>query len=449
MSTFIPLEHCTDNVSCLASGECLHDCVARGPRTTKYRIDGKNVEEEEAKEKIAAALDELESDEERRKVLLNVRQQIADQEKSILKLSTYCQLIACGTPIDGDTNDRKHFNDQILKVFSRANIDPPKTPSERLRVMLKHGKQALADILERPLSYAAFVASVQRMVENGEPTEIGKIGSLGKEMFDVYSRRLYSCALWASEGANQFVMSQALASALMLTDVPEVTAEEMHLPYRVFAISIPSGVVPFFAPTVGGSDQEWADTLWLEQSGDQLLWVVRWRTLEVHRYSTSDFAWKAHERIEDENAVAPEDEISLDASMRLVRNFLLWLDCQGGPKAQQPVSVPAKLAEKRKRSGEEWPRQWELGKDVVLSPELRRSAAEIALGRSARHAVEGWKVRARFTVRGHWRNQAHGPARALRMRKWIAPFWKGPAEKEAWAHIYRDEKPALPHRTGG
>ena len=31
-----------------------------------------------------------------------------------------------------------------------------------------------------------------------------------------------------------------------------------------------------------------------------------------------------------------------------------------------------------------------------------------------------------FLVRGHWRNQAHGIARALRTLRWIEPFWKGP-----------------------
>ena len=73
------------------------------------------------------------------------------------------------------------------------------------------------------------------------------------------------------------------------------------------------------------------------------------------------------------------------------------------------------------------------GRDVLVV-----SSGSIALGRSRRHALDGWKLRARFTVRGHWRNQAHGPGRALRMRKWIAPFWKGPAGAEAWAHIYKD-----------
>ncbi len=30
-----------------------------------------------------------------------------------------------------------------------------------------------------------------------------------------------------------------------------------------------------------------------------------------------------------------------------------------------------------------------------------------------------------FLVRGHWKNQAHGPRSSLRKRIWIKPFWKG------------------------
>ncbi|NUT34497.1 MAG: hypothetical protein HOV79_15615 [Hamadaea sp.] len=32
----------------------------------------------------------------------------------------------------------------------------------------------------------------------------------------------------------------------------------------------------------------------------------------------------------------------------------------------------------------------------------------------------------RWWIRGHWRNQAYGPARTLRRPQWIKPFLKGP-----------------------
>jgi hypothetical protein len=47
------------------------------------------------------------------------------------------------------------------------------------------------------------------------------------------------------------------------------------------------------------------------------------------------------------------------------------------------------------------------------------------------HAVQrgekrrGGKLTVQFLVRGHWKNQAHGPHLSLRKRKWLQPYWKG------------------------
>ena len=41
-------------------------------------------------------------------------------------------------------------------------------------------------------------------------------------------------------------------------------------------------------------------------------------------------------------------------------------------------------------------------------------------------APTGIRRNVRFLVRGHWRHQAHGPARSLRRLLWIRPFYKGP-----------------------
>lgn len=37
-----------------------------------------------------------------------------------------------------------------------------------------------------------------------------------------------------------------------------------------------------------------------------------------------------------------------------------------------------------------------------------------------------WSYRHRFVVRGHWRQQAHGPDRSLRRTLWVASYVKGP-----------------------
>lgn len=43
----------------------------------------------------------------------------------------------------------------------------------------------------------------------------------------------------------------------------------------------------------------------------------------------------------------------------------------------------------------------------------------------------------RTLVQGHWRNQAHGPAHALRKLIWISPFWRGPDDGEVSNPVHK------------
>ncbi len=42
-----------------------------------------------------------------------------------------------------------------------------------------------------------------------------------------------------------------------------------------------------------------------------------------------------------------------------------------------------------------------------------------------------------FLVRGHWRNQSHGPRHSLRKTIWVSPFWKGDEEARVLLRNYR------------
>lgn len=53
---------------------------------------------------------------------------------------------------------------------------------------------------------------------------------------------------------------------------------------------------------------------------------------------------------------------------------------------------------------------------------------------------KGGKPTVQFLVRGHWRNQAWGPGRMLRKRKWIEPFWKGPEDTRVLVRGYEVKK---------
>lgn len=58
-----------------------------------------------------------------------------------------------------------------------------------------------------------------------------------------------------------------------------------------------------------------------------------------------------------------------------------------------------------------------VGTDVVVDNEIKEIVRTEGTG--------GYRLTYRVLVRGHWRNQAHGPARALRTRRWIQPHVRG------------------------
>lgn len=56
---------------------------------------------------------------------------------------------------------------------------------------------------------------------------------------------------------------------------------------------------------------------------------------------------------------------------------------------------------------------------------LGRNSASLGAGSSHTSSSLGAKVSHRYLVRGHWRNQPHGPKNSLRRLTWIQPHWKG------------------------
>lgn len=389
----------------------------------KLRAQGRDVEAAQLGEKIQKLQEQAEK--------------IAKERASLALLGLLNGLWSTGIRINGeDFWSRIKTLEDCQKQCAMAGdlLDWCKTPSDRLRYMLLQGRSmeamatGAADYAEFAELLRAYVAPVQK---EGE-----------QDLVDTFGRRLWSCVKWTRCGGNQFEVTPDLAAALLLTTVSEATEDELRLPFDTLAMSLPHGAIPFVVTENGAMRSEWADTLWFERCGaDATLVVVRWRVLELHWFIDDKFVvLEADGNDEKFPLNAPDDEVTLQATIRLVRNFALWLGAEGGIKSHKPEIVPKKLAEKRAKSGVAWPRHWLFGKEVKIGPELRRAAAEIVLGRTAKHQVDGWHVRARFTVRGHWRNQAHGEGRALRRRQWIAPFWKGPAEKEAWAHIYKPKE---------
>lgn len=133
------------------------------------------------------------------------------------------------------------------------------------------------------------------------------------------------------------------------------------------------------------------------------------------------------------------------AARRLYINLSLYVAEQGrGTKVEQYTTKAKKRRMKRKnkksKAAKELPKPnvWIIGKEITLCKEMKDAAKAWTEAQSGSKAA--WKIKKRFTVRGHWRNQACGPSRQERKRIWVQPFWKGPKEGEKLTHVYTDEK---------
>lgn len=84
-------------------------------------------------------------------------------------------------------------------------------------------------------------------------------------------------------------------------------------------------------------------------------------------------------------------------------------------KGKKPKQLRKNVKERLRRLREE--RIFDVGSDVVVDAELREYVRTEGTG--------GFRLTYRTLVRGHWRNQAHGPGYTLRTRRWIEPHVRG------------------------
>lgn len=264
----------------------------------------------------------------------------------------------------------------------------------------------------------------------------------------------YIPAAWHRHGMNVFKVSKDLAAALLLTRPPKFDPEDFRLPYESFKILLPEGVLPLWRAT----GRVWAEDITVscydasmhDDEPKKMLYIAAnygvlslWRQKELAKLDqVTPFDQESVIEVPSV-ASAPdskvrEDEITERIAVHLLQNLVHWVNnCSRGVK--EVAKGSSRQFTNRKIAHKPKPVVWSLGREVKLSPASIEAARELALGES-KDAVKGWKVRTQFTVRGHWRNQAHGPGRKDRKKIWIAPHQKGPDGAESWAHVYTDKQ---------
>lgn len=259
---------------------------------------------------------------------------------------------------------------------------------------------------------------------------------------------------WRALGTPTFALTEDLTAALIQTDPGSTNIRDLPLPLDVFCIELPTrdplvrleldgAVVPiesiFVARGLIGLDERLTKHDLLERADE----------LATSGVGICIYAQDCHmtlflrdsETVKDIQRVFSE-ALGHNTTGEMLRtagsvtamaiNFCFYLAdmprrAWGGDKRRLPARGPRDVV------------SVPVGREIKLPQDLVQAARELA---SAGETGAKWRIRARFVVRGHWRNQAVGKGRAEHKRIWIQPFWKNEAGLgEVIARRYRVDTP--------
>lgn len=208
---------------------------------------------------------------------------------------------------------------------------------------------------------------------------------------------------WARHGLQSIVLPHKYAAALMATDPPK---EAMFTPWPCFEIQVPNGLINVLG-------REPKSVFWSEKDTYCSMAVVWPRTM-------SSISFASRREFLDVCSVEAFEEIGHGQAMARAQALLFRLLVN---TCAELANVPAQKlnrsnsVNRKDRLGRAHPNTITIGRPIDL--DCRRDIRDyIAGSRSTEPKVT-------TLVRGHWRNQVHGPGNTLRKLVWIQPFHRG------------------------
>lgn len=236
------------------------------------------------------------------------------------------------------------------------------------------------------------------------------------------------CLAWAFSGHNVFELGNDFVAAMLLTDPREIRFDDLRLPFPGVLITIPDRFV------TGAEGRSYTKLHLSHVDGSWELYATDGaHVLDTSVAEGEALSWNLFEGIgtvEGDNELDDADATAIQSIRRIAFGMLAYVTVVDRAVEERPAVVT------RTRHGDDRarPRVHDVGRSVKIDPTLvryaRAGAREIAL-----------QIKRRFIVRGHYRNQAHGPGHRDRKTIWIEPFWKGPEEGAKIMHTYKPEAP--------
>jgi hypothetical protein len=242
---------------------------------------------------------------------------------------------------------------------------------------------------------------------------------------------------WLLEGKRVYVLDPTTAHLLRQTDLPSLPFRDLVLPHAAFFLSVPGGVEPF-----AGEGSAEGVLFHIEQTEDptvdrEITYVLPGEDKEGRPATASiavsvspdslipDLAERGFEGFPPSNAAQSMREL-----VRLVFGFVLYLMSEHPrlepiPAVKRP-EIQTRNPKKRRAQEKRIAQQRHLGY-VYVGRTTREEQEDVAdLLNEVHQSRTGALLEHPVWVRGHYRNQAHGPGHQLRKIIWIKPHRRGP-----------------------
>lgn len=239
--------------------------------------------------------------------------------------------------------------------------------------------------------------------------------------------------LHARIGAPHFSLASDFFHAMALTDFGAPTDEQLQMPFDSFTFSFPP--TPRF---------QRASRLWIHRVGSTLD-EIQWRAaLLLPDGSVEGVPWPKgltrRQFLEYEvhfgRPLSSSDSYEVDPKRikdirTLILNVLTYIEASGPLPTTRPQKNAAPRPVERERGDKPI---FNVGRPIKLDGRLRQALT------ASDGDVPKWQLAQRYMVRGHWRDQIHGPRDEVhtyvggrcsfpgceRSRMFIEPYWKGP-----------------------
>lgn len=337
-------------------------------------------------------------------------------DKTSPTFSRKCDALMLAKVRELEEDQRSSFGTTVQLVSSeflrriRSAIVPPPTTASNIETCL----MSRAYVLGAFDGIASDLASAA--TQNLSPLDRISSDKLGHATDFLSEDRLPGLLAWGRKWLDssfaRLEVGHKLAASLALTDVPGDM--DIFAPWETWSLVLPDGMFG-------------VQRIWLNGTVPWVA-VVSGATSKTPYHSIGyigectfrDGGWGIYGKPSCEQQDLWYNERSRPAIYNLIRGACLAL------------SNPEKFRKERRSNsrlkttdGRLGPPDLQQARFLLSAPvrvDLRSHLRDVLSGKS------GASPTVQFLVRGHWRNQPHGPRGSLRRQRWIEPFWKGPED---------------------